>query len=160
MYCRCICNCVKNIDLLHWIYKKINFFLSFHRPHIRLKIGISHLSVSGMVFHGRCCTSCCFYFFCYFLRLFVGWYLFFAFVLCLLRVVWGTNNPFWPAYFAFNWSLNFINIVIVLLHYIIACIVYYFTKLHYSRLFYVIISLLFFSIGFIILFLFLFLISY
>ena len=31
-YCYCICNCVKNINLLYWVYKKINCFLFFHPP--------------------------------------------------------------------------------------------------------------------------------
>ena len=32
MYCHCIYNCVKNIDLLCWFYIKSNSFLSFHHP--------------------------------------------------------------------------------------------------------------------------------
>ena len=54
--------------------------------------------------------------FCYFLWLFLGWSLFAVFV-CLSTVLW---------------SLNFIIFVMVPLHHII---VYYITKLHYSRLF-------------------------
>ena len=30
LYCHCIYKCIKNIDLLCWVYKKINSFLSFH----------------------------------------------------------------------------------------------------------------------------------
>ena len=53
--------------------------------HIRLRIGIFHLPISRMVVHGRCYISHCFYFsvilfFCSFLWLFVGWFLFFVFV--------------------------------------------------------------------------------
>ena len=47
-----------------------------------------------------------------------------------------------------DWSLNFIIFVMVLLHDII---VYYVTKLHYSRLLYLILSRILFSIVFIIL---------
>ena len=31
-------NCVQNIDLLCWVYKKTNSFLSFHSPILNLKI--------------------------------------------------------------------------------------------------------------------------
>ena len=50
--------------------------------HIRLRIGISHLFISGIVVHGSCYIShCCYFlFFCYFLWLFVGWSLFFVFI--------------------------------------------------------------------------------
>ena len=55
-------------------------------------------------------------------------------------------------YLLFFWlSLNFITFVMVLLHHII---VYYISKLHYSRLLYLILSWLLFSTAFIILFLF------
>ena len=37
-YCYCIYNCVKNIDLLCWVYKKNNSFLSFHPPIFHSKI--------------------------------------------------------------------------------------------------------------------------
>ena len=46
---------------------------------INLIIGISHLSISGIVVHGRCYIFHCFYF-SVFAWLFVGWVLFFAFV--------------------------------------------------------------------------------
>ena len=48
-------------------------------------------------------------------------------------VVWAAKAPYKPAYFFSYWSLNFIIFVIVLLHRIM---VYYITKLHYSRLSY------------------------
>ena len=32
IYCHCLYNFVKNIDLLCWVSKKINSFLSFHSP--------------------------------------------------------------------------------------------------------------------------------
>ena len=54
--------------------------------HTRLRFGISHLCISGIVVHGRCYISYCFYFsvifflFCYVLWLLVGWSLFFVFV--------------------------------------------------------------------------------
>ena len=50
-----------------------------------------------------------------------------------------------------DWSLNFIIFVMVLLHHIM---VYYITKLHYSRYLYLILSWLLLSIVFIIIFLF------
>ena len=46
---------------------------------INLIIGISHLSISGIVVHGRCYIFHCFYF-SVFAWLCVGWFLFFAFV--------------------------------------------------------------------------------
>ena len=45
----------------------------------RLRISMSHLSISGMIVRGRYYNSHCF-FFCYFLWLLVGWSLFFVFV--------------------------------------------------------------------------------
>ena len=42
--------------------------------HTRLRIGISHLSIPGIVVHGRCYISHCFYFLSFFtFWLFVGW---------------------------------------------------------------------------------------
>ena len=47
--------------------------------HTRLRIGISHLSISGIVVH---------------VWLFVGWsWFFFVLFSCLLTVVWATKNP-------------------------------------------------------------------
>ena len=37
-YCHCIYSCVENIDLLCWVYKKINSFLSFHPPTLYSKL--------------------------------------------------------------------------------------------------------------------------
>ena len=61
---------------------------------------------------------------------------------CLLTVVWATKNPFLSFYFFSDWSLNFKN------YYITS----YITKLHYSRLFdiiiiiYLVLLLLFLSV--------------
>ena len=52
--------------------------------HIRLRSGISHLPISGIMVHGRCYVSHCFYFFIIFLWIFVGWSLFFVFVFLVL----------------------------------------------------------------------------
>ena len=37
-YCHCIYSCVENIDLLCWVYKKINSSLSFHPPTLYSKL--------------------------------------------------------------------------------------------------------------------------
>ena len=44
--------------------------------HTRLRIGISHLSISGIVIHGRCYISHCFYFLLLFYFLIVCWFIF------------------------------------------------------------------------------------
>ena len=105
--------------------------------HIRLRIGISHLSISGIVVHGSLYTSHCFDFSVIFydcLLVDLSCLILFS---CLLTVVWATKNAFWPVYWLSNRLLNSI-IIINLLHYII---VYHITKLHYSILFYLIMSL-------------------
>ena len=100
------------------------------------------------VVHVRCYISHCF---CFFLLYFLFLLFFYDFLLvdlcflfllsCILTVVWATKDPFQPVCFLSNWSLNFIIVMImVLLRYIVA---YYITKLHYSRLFYLIVPLLF-----------------
>ena len=114
--------------------------------HISLRIGISHLSISGIVAHGRCYISHCFYVsvIFYFSVIFYDCLLvdfcFLSLFSCLLTVVWATENPFLSFYFFSDWSLNFVIIIMVELNYIIA---YYITKLHYSRLSYLMMSLLF-----------------
>ena len=83
------------------------------------------------------------------------------FICCLLLLRDNTSvNTFYDFllqtfYFLSDWSLNFI-IIMVLLHYIT---VYHIIKLHFIRLFYLMLWLLF-SIAFAILFLFLFLSFY
>ena len=120
--------------------------------HTRLRIDISQLSISGIVVHDRCYISHCFCFSVIFYDSLLVDLSFCCFVflssqesiLTILRI---------HVYFSSDWSLNFIIFVMVLLHHIM---VYYITKLHYSRLLYLILSWLLFSIVFIILFLFLF----
>ena len=54
--------------------------------HTRLRISISHLSMSEIVVHGRCYISHYFYFLLFFtFWLFVGWYLFVVFVFMFVR---------------------------------------------------------------------------
>ena len=82
--------CCKWILIQHWI-QVLEYSLPGLTWDIRLRIRISHLSIFGIVVHGRSYVSHCFYFlfFCFFwgvffsvllLWLFVGWSLFFAFV--------------------------------------------------------------------------------
>ena len=66
--------------------------------HIRLMIGISHLSIFGIVVDGSCYIFHCFYFFVilhfsviFYDCLLVDIYFLFS---CLLTVVWATNNPY------------------------------------------------------------------
>ena len=40
-YCHCVCNCMKNIDLLSWVYKKINSFFCFQSTIFHWKINKS-----------------------------------------------------------------------------------------------------------------------
>ena len=66
----------------------------------RLRIGISHLSISGIVVHGRCYISHYFYFsviFCFSVIFYDCLLLDLCFLflrLCLLTVVWATKNPY------------------------------------------------------------------
>ena len=124
--------------------------------HTRLRIGISHLSMSGIVIHSRCYISHCFYFSVIFYDcLLVSLSLLFLFS-CLSDSSLSSQESILTCLLLFwfsDWSLNFIIFVMVLIDHII---VYYITKLHYSRLLYLIMSWLLFSIVFIILFLFLF----
>ena len=65
----------------------------------RLRIGISHLSISWIVVHGRCYISHCFYFsvIFYFFIIFHDCFLVdlcFSFLFsCLSTVVWAAKNP-------------------------------------------------------------------
>ena len=75
--------CCEWILIQSWT-QKIDYSLLLLTWHIRFRIGISNLSISGIMLHGRCYISHCFYFsafsFLLFLWLFVGWSLFFGFV--------------------------------------------------------------------------------
>ena len=130
-----------------WI-QAIGYSLSGLPWHIRLRIGIFHLSISEIVVHGRCVFRIPFVFmllfsvFVIFLWFFVGWPLFLFLFSCLVTKVWETKNPLYPVYFLSDWSFNFIIFVMVELNYII---LYYITKLHYSRLSCLIISIYLFS---------------
>ena len=126
----------------------IDFSLPGLTWHTGLRIGISHRSISGIVVHGRCYISHCFYFsICFYFpvifydSLLVHLCFLFLFS-CLLTVVWATKNP------------HIIIFIMVLVHYIILLncnIVDYFILLCHDYLF---------SIVFIILFLFSFLFFY
>ena len=54
--------------------------------HTKLRIGISHLSIAGILVCGKCYNSHCFYFLLFFtFWLFVGWSLFVVFVFMFFR---------------------------------------------------------------------------
>ena len=74
----------------------IDYLLPGLTWHTRLRIGISHLSISGIVVHGRCYISHCFYFLLFFYFLIACWLIF---VCCFCfhvfqTVVWGAKNPY------------------------------------------------------------------
>ena len=78
-------------------------------------------SISGIVVHGRCSISHCFYFFVVFHEC-VGWFLFFVFVFMPLHSSLSKQRHVlnFPDYFVSDWLLlNFILIFMVLLHYIL-----------------------------------------
>ena len=130
-----------------WI-QAIDYLLSGLPWHIRLRIGIFHLSISEIVVHGRCIFRIPFVFMLRFSFLLFFYDcllvdLCFLFLFsCLVTKVWATKNPLYPVYFLYDWSFNFIIIVMVELNYII---LYYITKLHYSRLSCLIMSIYLFS---------------
>ena len=76
-------SCCEWILMQPWT-QVIDFSLPGLTWHIRLRSGISHLSISGIMVHGRCYISHCFYFSIIFLWIFVGWSLFFVFVFLFL----------------------------------------------------------------------------
>ena len=129
--------------------------------HIRLRISISHLSISGIVVHGRCYISHCFYFFVIFyfsiifLRFFVGWSLFFVFIFMSLDSSLSNQESILTCLLSF-WLIN------KLYHH------YYGSFISYQSILYSIIVDYFillcrdclFTIGFIILFLFSLLFSF
>ena len=72
-------DCCKWILIQPWT-QVIDYSLPGLTWHTRLRIGISHLTISGIAIHGRCyIISHCFYFSAIF-WLFLGWSLFFVFV--------------------------------------------------------------------------------
>ena len=81
------------VVLIQWWTQVIDYLLPRLTRLTRLRISMSHLSISGMIVRGRYYNSHCF-FFCYFLWLLVGWSFFLFLFSCLLIVVWGTKNPF------------------------------------------------------------------
>ena len=121
----------------------IDYSLSELTRHTRLRISISHLSIYRIVVHGRCYISHCFYFSVIFYDcLLVSLSLLFLFS-CLSDSSLSSQESILTCLLLFwfsDWSLNFIIFVMVLIDHII---VYYITKLHYSRLLYLIISWLF-----------------
>ena len=112
----------------------------------RSRIGIWHLSISGIVVHGRCYIFHYFYFsvifcFCYFLWLFVAWSLFFVFAFMSPDSSLSNQESILTCLLSF-W------LIIKLYHYyygsVTSCYsLYYIAKLHYSRLLYLNISWLF-----------------
>ena len=114
--------------------------------HARLRISISHLSIFG-----KCCASPCFYFLLFLTFLIFCWLFMFLFfsdsslssqesILTFLLFFWLILKPY-----------QFFNLIIY-----DSIIVYYITKLHYSRLLYLTLPWLLYNIVFSILFLFLF----
>ena len=83
--------------------------------HTRLRIGISHLSISGIVVHGRCYISHCFYFSVIFYDcLLVDLCLLFLFS-CLSDRSLSSQESILTCLLFSDWSLNFIIFVMVLL---------------------------------------------
>ena len=108
--------------------------------HTKFTIGISRLSISGIVVHGRCYISHCFYFSVIFYDcLLVDLCLLFLFS-CLSDSSLRNQESILTCLLFSDWFLNFIIFVTVLLHHVI---VYYIPKLHCSRLLYLIMSWLF-----------------
>ena len=99
---------------------------------IRLRIGISHPSNSGKVVCGKCYISHCFYFFWYLFWLFC---LFFVFALMSLGTSLSNQKPI------LTFLLSFWLIIKLYHDYYDSITIYYITKLYYSRLFYVVVSL-------------------
>ena len=85
--------CCKWILIQPWT-QVIDYSLPGLTWHTRLRIGISHLSISGIVVHGRCYISHCFYFsvLCYDCLLVDICFLFLF--SCLSTVVLSTKNPY------------------------------------------------------------------
>ena len=99
--------------------KVIDYSLPWLTWHIRLRIGIFHLSSSGVVVLGRFYISDCFYFFVTFYDCLLADLLFLLLSLfsCLLTVVCAANNWLYPVYFLSDGSLNFIIIIITVVLY-------------------------------------------
>ena len=126
--CYLVKGCCEWIIIQPWTHV-IGYSLPVLTWHTRLTTGISHLSVSGIVAHGRCYISHCFYFQLFFtFWFFVGWSLFLVFVFMFFRQYFEQSRIHTNLLtFLSDYSLNFIIFVMVLLHHII---VYYITKLH------------------------------
>ena len=115
---------------------------------IRLRIGICHLSILGIVVHGSCYISHCFQFsvvvvsvavvsLCLF---FLFFFLFFrSLFVCFLTVVSTTKSISFPSHITFNILLNFfiITIIITISNYKTIKLCY--ITLYYIILFYIII---------------------
>ena len=110
----------------------IDYALPGLKWHIRLRIGISHPSNSGKVVCGKCYISHCFYFFWYLFWLFC---LFFVFALMSLGSSLSNQKPI------LTFLLPFWLIIKLYHDYYDSITIYYITKLYYSRLFYVVVSL-------------------
>ena len=103
--------CCEWILIEPWI-QLINYSLTGLTWQIRLRIGISHLSISGIVVHGRYYIFHCFYFSSTFYDCLLFDLSFFFLFSCLLTVIWATRNLFQLISFRCDWSLNFVIIII------------------------------------------------
>ena len=143
----------------HWTKVK-HYSLPGLAWYIKLRVGISHVSISGIsnlstyviMVHGRGYIFHCFHFLLFFVTVCC---LIFVFCFCyLLTVVWATENRFYLTLLLYFWLIfklhyyyfYFITTLcyIVLYYNILYCIIlyciilyyiiiYYITKLHYSR---------------------------
>ena len=126
-----------------WI-QAIGYSLSGLPWHIRLRIGIFHLSISEIVVHGRCVFRIPFVFMLRFSFL-LFFYDFFLVDLCFLFLFSCLVTKVWATCLLSLWLINQLYYYCygwVKLYYII---LYYITKLHYSRLSCLIISIYLFS---------------
>ena len=96
--------CCEWILIQSWTHA-IDYSLPGLTWNTRSRVGIWHLSISGIVVNGRCYISHYFYFsfISYFCVIFYDCLLpdlcFLFFFLCLLTEVWATRNPYLPVYF-------------------------------------------------------------
>ena len=82
----------------------INCSLPGFTWHIRLRISISHLSIFGIVVHGRCCIYHCLFF-----SIFVRWCLFIVFVFISLDSSFGNQNSTLTSLHSFWLVIKFYN---------------------------------------------------
>ena len=111
----------------------IDYLLPGLTWYIRLRIGISHLSICGIVVHGRCYISHCFYFSAIFSFSFIFYdcllvdLCFLVLFWCFLKVVWEprihsnlfTFSLIIKLYHYYHGSITSYYIIMVLLHHIV-----------------------------------------